>query len=271
MVISHIIEELTTGESGIISKKILSNLLKEESVWQRAKYKELISEHYSNQDYFGPNNITSLAVDKGNEFIHSIAGNRVEEFINSVIEEISKLPEIVDVDLGFDLVAGSMEEIENVMSNMLGIDLPEGLDFLPGASELVLGIRLLMDIKAVNKEFVGMPNDQKKNIMAAKALVTLSKFGVTTTLTSVGAITGGAIGVHFAGIGAAVTGPIGAIAGGFVAREINKTIAPHAQEISYQLLNLNKDDIFYFKNKNRIDDIGLKLLNTKNRLREELI
>ena len=257
MLISHILEELAVNGTGMISKSILKGVLKDNSIWKREKYKELISEHIFNEEKFGPNDILANAADQ------------VEGFTHSIIDQMPDFPEILNIDVDFSFVADSMEEIENVMSNMMGIDLPEGLDLLPGASELILGIRLLLDIKAVNKEFTGMPNDKKKNIMAAKALVTISKFGVTTTLTSVGALAGGAVGAHFAGIGAAITGPAGAIAGGFAARKINKTIAPHAQDIAYQLLDLNKVDIFYFKNKVRIDDIGIGLLNMKKRLTEE--
>lgn len=257
MLLSHIIEELTVNGTGMISKKVLKSVLKDNSVWQREKYKEAISEHVFNEEKFGPNDILANVAEQ------------VEEFTLSIIDQMPDFPEILDMNLDFSFVTDSMEEIENVMSNMMGIDLPEGLDLLPGASELILGIRLLLDIKAVNKEFTGMPNDKKKNIMAAKALVTISKFGVTTTLTSIGAIAGGAVGAHFAGIGAAITGPAGAIAGGFAARKINKTIAPHAQDIAYQLLDLNKVDIFYFKNKVRIDDIGIGLLNMKKRLMTE--
>lgn len=219
------------------------------------KWQEIISEEVSGQERFGPQDIREHV----SEYVYGKTNDLIEN-ISVSIEPIGSM-----IDPTFIYITGSMDEIADIMEQM-GIDLPEGLDLLPGASELILGVRLLLDIKAVNNEFVGISKDKKANMAAAKALVTMSKFGVTLTLTSLGTAAGGAGGGMVGGVGAFIGAPLGALTGGVAAGYINKKIAPHAQEISYKLLKLQKEDLFYYKNKTRIDEVGRRLLNSRRNI-----
>ena len=195
------------------------------------------------------------------QYLENHPDSEITAFLDLLDNKIDKVG-----DWGFAFAEGTMDEVSQVIESM-GIQIPDSLDFLPGASEIVLGTKLLMNIRAVNNDFEGISNDKKKNLLAAKALVTLSKFGVTTTLVSVGAFAGGAAGAPFAGVGVAIGAPVGSIAGGISAGVLNRRIAPHAKELSYKLLNISKEDLFYYKNKSRIDNIAIKLNNSTQRVR----
>ncbi|MCR8870680.1 hypothetical protein [Peribacillus frigoritolerans] len=222
---------------------------------KKLKYRELLAEEVFGYEKFGPQDIRELV----SQYVYDMT-NDIMEDSTELIEPFGNM-----IDQTFIYITGSMNEVANVMEQM-GIDLPEGLDLLPGASELILGVRLLLDIKTVNNEFVGISTDKKVNIAAAKALVTMSKFGVTLTLTALGTAAGGAGGGMVGGVGAIVGAPLGALTGGVTAGYINKKIAPHAQEIAYKLLKLQKEDLFYYKNKVRIDEIGDRLLNYRRNI-----
>lgn len=233
----------------------INKLFNQTDKLKKIKYEEIIKEDFFGEEKFGPRDIS--------EFISQYVFDATNEIIEESAEFIEPISNMIDHT--YIYIEGSMDEVGNVMEQM-GIDLPKGLDILPGASELILGVRLLLDIKSVNNEFEGISTDKKKNIAAAKALVTMSKFGVTLTLTALGSAAGGTGGGIIGGIGALIGAPIGAITGGVAAGYINKKIAPHSQEIAYKLLKLQKEDLFYYKNKGRIDDIGSRLLQFRNNL-----
>jgi hypothetical protein len=226
----------------------LKKLFQDSDGFKNAKYQEMFSENFLHEERMGPRDIQEFISDNVNEAMHPIFEN-VSEYMELFVDV---------VDQSFVYLSGSMDELENIMEQ-IGIEMPEGLDFIPGASELILGVRLLLDIKRVNNEFVGISQDKKINIAAAKALVIMSKFGVSITLVSLGTAAGGAGGGMLGGVGAIIGAPLGAITGGVTAGYINKKIAPYAQELSYKLLKLEKEDLFYYKNKARIDEIGHRL------------
>jgi hypothetical protein len=246
----HMVPDLSEAGVYHLTGAGLKKLFQDSDRFKSAKFGEIISEDFGNQERLGPRDVQEFVSEK------------VNEAMSPIFEHVSDYMDImVDVlDQSFIFLTGSMDELENVMEQM-GIELPEGLDFLPGASELILGVRLLLDIKKVNNDFVGISTDKKINIAAAKALVIMSKFGVSITLVSIGTAAGGAGGGMLGGVGAIIGAPLGAITGGITAGYINKKIAPYAQELSYKLLKLEKEDLFYYKNKMRIDEIGQRLAN----------
>lgn len=233
---------------GVFTANKIMKIFKHEDGLRRELNKENRLEMFG-YDTLGPRDIGEYLLDLINE------PNMIFEDTIEIIKSVEN-----SIDQSFIYIDGSMDEIADVMEHM-GMQVPESLDMLPLVSELILGVRLLLDIKAVNDDFEGISSNQKVNIAAAKALVTMSKFGVTITLTSLGSLAGGAGGGMIGGVGAIVGAPVGALTGGVAAGYINKRVAPHAQELSYKLLNLQKEDLLYYKNKKRVDDIGRRLLN----------
>ncbi|MBU9673861.1 hypothetical protein KQ939_09955 [Planococcus sp. CP5-4] len=233
-------------QSGLINK-----LFNQSDELKRRMNEERLFEIFG-VDKLGPRDL----MEPLNEFTRKNIEKTIAEFDSGMINEFED---------SYAFIEGSMNEVSEAMQQM-GIDLPEGLDLIPWISEIVLGIRLLLDVKAVNNDFEGISKNVKTNIAAAKVLVLISKFGVTTTLSMVGGLAGGATGASFAGIGAVVGAPIGTLTGAVAAGQLNKKIAPHSQDLAYKLLKLEKEDLVYYKNKIKIDEIGFKLLETRKQL-----
>lgn len=74
--------------------------------------------------------------------------------------------------------------------------------------------------------------------------------GVTAVLTKIGAIGGTTA-------GGPVGGFLGIASGVVIGRYLNKHLQPHMLDLALDITGLTRDDLFYYKNKTRIDDIGL--------------
>lgn len=147
------------------------------------------------------------------------------------------------------------DAIETLAGN-LGIDLPDNIDnILPYIGEIILGIKLLTDIVLVEKDFKHVNFDDRKRIHAIKAIALISRFGVSSVCTMIGATGGSAI---LPGLGTIV----GALGGAGVSILLNTKLKPHILDIALRICNLTLDDIFYFKNKIVIDDLGKSLART---------
>ncbi|WP_251032417.1 hypothetical protein [Mesobacillus foraminis] len=132
------------------------------------------------------------------------------------------------------------------MRENLGIDVPDAVFALaPYLTEIILGIRLLLDLASVNRDFTKVQTTDKARLGAVKVLILFSRFGVNTILGIVGSSLGTAV---TPGVGTALGGVSGVVLGNI----INKKIAPYSLHLAYSLLRLNEDDIFYYKNIDRI-------------------
>src|SRR6185503_5113260 len=112
--------------------------------------------------------------------------------------------------------ADLIEEVGGGLAILLansGIDLPDSFgEMLPYIGELVLGIRLLLDIVAVERDFSEVPIDDRSRVHAVKALAILSRFGVSTVCTLLGGKFGGEIG----GVAGSVFPGVGTVGGAAV-------------------------------------------------------
>jgi hypothetical protein len=168
-------------------------------------------------------------------------------------------PELVDrvIDIGesnLEFTQGIEENLEVLFQN-LGIDVPDSLgDVLPIVGEVVLGIRLLLDVVSVERGFKQVTLPDRSRVHALKALMLMSRFGVSRVMMSIGA-----------GIGATLPGPgpvVGAIGGTATSMILNNRLKPHAMNIAMMLAGVDEDYIFYFKNKPAVDHIGASLAAT---------
>lgn len=179
---------------------------------------------------------------------------------------IQKNPELADqfIDIDVDsykFTEDVKENLELLVDNM-GIDVPDGLgDVLPYISEIVFGLRLLMDLVSVQKDFKYMSATDKTKLSAVKVIVLLSRYGVTATCAAICSMAGGAIGGIIPGLGHGLGGTVGGITGSILSRKINKEIKPYMLELSLELVGLDKADVFYFQNKKKIDDLAASYLS----------
>ncbi|MFO0578876.1 MAG: hypothetical protein U1A78_33145 [Polyangia bacterium] len=151
------------------------------------------------------------------------------------------------------------ENVDLLMANH-GIDVPDSIgDFLPYVGEVILGIRLLVDIVSVEKEFKAVSLDNRARVHTMKAIALLSRFGVTTVCTTVAGAAGTAA---MPGAGSIA----GAVAGAIIAGKLNKRLKPRMLQVAMQVAGVTQDDLFYFRNKPGVDLIGASLANTNARL-----
>ena len=156
------------------------------------------------------------------------------------------------------------EGLEILASNE-GFDIPDGIgEMLPYVGEIILGIRLVMDVVSTEREFKDVQLADRSRVHALKALVLMSKFGVTTVLTTAGGTGGTAAGTALLpGVGSAAGGIVGSIVGAGTAAFLNRRLQPHIMEVGMAIAGVDEDDIFYFRNKIVIDGIGASLADTR--------
>jgi len=150
----------------------------------------------------------------------------------------------------------------NLLAHNHGVDVPDGVgDILPYIKEIILGIRLICDIVAVERDFKAVHIKDRGRIHALKAIVLMSRFGISTICTLTGAATGTAT-IPIPGWGSA----IGAVGGAGLSMYLNGKFKPHIMEIAMGLFELSEDDMFYLRNKLAIDRIGYSLRETSKKI-----
>ncbi|WP_273834199.1 DUF456 domain-containing protein [Guptibacillus sedimenti] len=156
----------------------------------------------------------------------------------------------------YEFTIGVKDGLETLKENM-GIDVPDEVFALaPYSTEIVLGVRLLYDLALVNRDFRRIKTTEKARLAAVKVLILFSRFGVNTIL----GIAGSSLGtVITPGIGTAIGGVSGVIVGSM----INKKIAPYSLELAYKLLYIDEEDMFYYKNIDKVHDLAYEYRNER--------
>jgi hypothetical protein len=174
---------------------------------------------------------------------------------------VSAMPNLADQFINVDVSNYEFTNDVNANLNLLvenmGIDVPDGIgELLPYVGEIVLGIRLILDLISVQRDFKAISFNDKAKLSAVKCVVLLSRFGVSTICTSIGGAAGTAAGSVFPGPGNLVGGISGSIAGAITASKLNKFFKPNIMEFAFGLTGLDENDMFYFHNKKRIDGLA---------------
>ena len=159
---------------------------------------------------------------------------------------------------------GTESGLELLASNA-GFDVPDSIGgMLPYAGEIILGIRLVMDTVSTERDFKDVELDDRARVHALKALVLMSRFGVTMVVTTAGGAAGSAAGTAlFPGIGTTIGGVAGSLGGAGAAVFLNRRLQPQMMEVGMAIAGVDEDDMFYFRNKKVIDGIGASLAETK--------
>lgn len=189
----------------------------------------------------------------------------------AVSEEISDKIIAIDPDLAdqiiptdvsnYDFTHDAKDNLDTLAGNM-GIDIPDKIaDILSHAGEIVLGVRLIIDLVQVQCDFKNVSAEDKAKISAVKALVLMGRFGVSTVCTTVASAAG------TAAIPVPIVGTlVGAGAGFASSMMLNKMLKPHILDMALGLMNLTEDDLFYFRNKDVINKIAYSFMQTGKEL-----
>ena len=172
-----------------------------------------------------------------------------------------RAPDLVDqmTDIGSTVeLEGSTEEGLEILSGNMGLDVPDGIvDLVPYAAVIVGGSRLIYSVIKTEKDFKAADRTTKNKMQVVQTLTIMSRMGISSVCAIAGGAGGTAVGSVVPFLGNAVGGIIGTIGGAGVGMYLNKHLRPHMLNLALNITSLTHDDLFYYKNKPRIDQVAL--------------
>ena len=158
---------------------------------------------------------------------------------------------MTDIGPDYEVVADVQDGLEMLADNQ-GLDIPDSIgEAIPYVGGVIVAGRLIHTVLKSEGEFKAADRTTKNRIHVVRTLTMMSRFGITTVLTSAGATGGSTLGAGLPG--AIVGGTVGWIG----SLRLNKALRPHLLDLALNITQLTRDDLFYFKNKRRIDRAGL--------------
>ena len=213
----------------------------------------------------------------GSEYAHEVADAMAENpdvqfaVSSEIYERIAdSTPEAVDrlMDTGADweLVEGIQDGLDTLANN-LGIDVPDSLVKIPPyAGAVAAGARLIYGVIRTEREFREADRTTRNKIQVVQALTLMARMGITTVLSSAGAAAGTAAGTAVPGPGNLAGGLAGGLAGSLMSLYLNRHLQPRMLRLGLNICGLEEDDLFYFKNRSRVDQLALSFQGTANQL-----
>ena len=153
-------------------------------------------------------------------------------------------------------VEGIKDGLETLSANE-GIDIPDGVvDIIPYAIVIVGAARLIYSALKTEREFNAADRTTKNRLHVVQTLTLMSRMGVSAVLATVGGTAGAAAGSSVLGIGNLIGGVGGTLVGAGVGMYLNNHLQPHMLELALDITGLTRDDLFYYKNKPRVDAVA---------------
>ena len=178
-------------------------------------------------------------------------------------------PDLLDSAVNIDafLAIDGIQDGLSTLSGNLGIDVPDGIgDIVPYAGAIIAGARLIYGALRTEREFKAADRTTRNKIQVVQALTLMSRMGVTTVLATVGGMGGTAAGSAVPFVGNLIGGIVGSVAGVGMGRYLNRHLQPHMLNLALDITGLTNDDLFYYKNKPRIDQVALNFRQTAGEL-----
>ena len=198
--------------------------------------------------------------------VHFLVSSEIYSKIAS--SESEYIDRITDVGYDYEIVEDINEGLDTLSANM-GIDIPDGiLDVIPYAAIIIAAARLLYSVMKTELEFEDADRNSTNKVHVVRTLTLMSRFGITTVLTTVGAMGGVAAGSVVPGVGNIIGGISGTVSGAAMAVYLNRYLQPHMLDIALDISGLTHDDLFYYKNKAHIDGVAVRFHETARLLSE---
>ena len=186
-------------------------------------------------------------------------GSEINTYISNNASELADRI-VANIGSDFNLVA-SMEDGLETLSDAFGV-----AEAVPGAGALIAASRLIYNAVKTEKEFKAADRTTKNKIQVVQTLTLMSRMGITTVLATAGGMGGGAVGSVVPGVGNLIGGIIGSISGAGMGMYLNRHLQPHMLNLALNITGLTNDDLFYYKNKPRIDEVALNFRKTAGEL-----
>ncbi len=173
---------------------------------------------------------------------------------------------IADVGPDYELVEGIEDGLATLSGNM-GIDVPDGIvDIVPYAGAIFAGARLIYSVIKTEREFKAADRTTKNKIQVVQSLQVMSRLGISVTMAAVGGTAGTAAGSFLPGLGNLIGGIGGSLAGAGMGMYLNRHLKPHMLNLALNITGLTNDDLFYYKNRPRIDELAATFRRTSREL-----
>ena len=210
---------------------------------------------------------TGLA-DRAGEVESLMASNSdVHYFLSTEMYDriAERSPDLIDqmTDIGSYEYVGDATDALSTLSGNLGIDVPDSaVEIVPYAGAILAGARLVHSVLQTEKQFKAADRTTRNKIQVVQSLTLMSQMGVTTVLATVGGVGGTAAGSFVPFVGNLIGGIAGTVAGAGMGMYLNKHLEPRMLDLALDISGLTSDDLFYYKNKERIDDVALSFRQT---------
>ena len=196
------------------------------------------------------------------------ANSNIHYYVSTEVYDkiASRTPDLVDrmADIGStDELEGTTEEGLDLLTDNMGIDVPDGIvDLVPYAAIIIGGLRLVYSAVKTEREFKAVDRTAKNKIQVVQTLTLMSRIGISTVCAIGGGAGGGALGTALPVIGNLIGGIGGTIVGAGMGMYLNRHLQPHMLSLALNITGLNHNDLFYYKNKGRIDEVALAFQQT---------
>ncbi len=168
------------------------------------------------------------------------------------------------------LDVGSLEQLDGtaagaltLLSDNMGLDIPDGVaQMIPYAGAILAGARLVYSVLKTEREFSAADRTTRNKIQVVQSLTVMSRMGVSTVMATVGGAGGTAAGSFLPGVGNLIGGIVGAVAGAGMGMYLNRHLEPHMLDLALDITDLTDSDLFYYKNKEQVDQLALSYRQT---------
>ena len=192
--------------------------------------------------------------------VHFAVSSEIHDQISESAPEMAE--RMLELDADLELVNGIQDGLET-LSNNLGIDILDNLsDIIPYGVAIVASARLLYGVIRTEQEFQAADRTTRNKIQVVQTLTLMSRMGISSVLAYAGGMGGTAAGSVIPGVGNLAGGIAGSLAGAGMGMYLNRHLQPRMLSLALGITGLEQDDLFYFKNKPRIDLLALSFQRT---------
>lgn len=124
---------------------------------------------------------------------------------------------------------------------------------IPYAGAIAASVRLIYGVIRTEQEFQAADRTTKNQIQVVQTLTLMSRMGISAVLPYAGGFGGTAAGAAIPGPGNLAGGIAGSLAGAGIGMYLNRHLQPRMLSLALNITGLEQDDLFYYKNKPRLD------------------
>ncbi len=167
--------------------------------------------------------------------------------------------QLVDIGSNMELVSDVKDGLDTLSENM-GIDIPDGIgDIVPYAAAIIASARLIYSVIQTEQQFKATDRTTRNKIQVVQTLTLMSRMGISTVLAVAGGKGGAIASSVVPGVGTLVGGVAGSLAGAGIGVYLNRHLQPRMLDIALDITGLTHDDLFYYKNRERVEELAESL------------